>query len=199
MIDISKIGTELLNTSLIEWVAVICSMAYVILIARKRIIAWLFALIASCIYVYLCIISQYYLESFLQIFYVLMAIYGWYSWNRAEQHDEFIKRWSLKAHGINIVLSTVITLILGYIFDQYTDQSLPYLDAFTTVFSIAATFMVAHRILENWIYWIVIDLLSIQLYANKDLNATAVLFIIYSIIAIVGFFQWRNLYKNQSL
>lgn len=199
MIDISKIGTELLNTSLIEWVAVICSMAYVILIARKRIIAWLFALIASCIYVYLCIISQYYLESFLQIFYVLMAIYGWYSWNKAEQNDDFIKKWSLKTHGINIILSSILTLTLGYIFDHHTDQSLPYLDAFTTVFSITATIMVAHRILENWIYWIIIDLFSVQLYANKDLNATAVLFIIYTIIAIVGFNRWKSLYKNQSL
>lgn len=199
MIDLSKIGIELLNTSTAEWIAVICSMAYIILIARKRIIAWLFALIASCVYVYLCIMSQYYLESFLQIFYVLMAIYGWYSWNKAKQDDEFIKRWSLKAHGINIILSAIITLALGYIFDQYTDQSLPYLDAFTTVFSIAATIMVAHRILENWIYWIIIDLFSIQLYANKDLNATAVLFIIYTLIAVVGFFQWRALYKNQSL
>jgi len=178
MIDVSKIGVELLNTSTEEWIAVICGVAYVVLIARKKISAWFFALISSCIYVYLCIQSQYYLESILQMFYVLMAVYGWYSWNQAEMKEEFIKKWSLINHALNIGISGVLSVLLGWFFANYTDQSLPYLDAFTTVYSIAATYMVTQRILENWLYWIVIDVMAVQLYAFKDLNATALLFII---------------------
>ena len=88
-------------------------------------------------------------------------------------------------------------LLFGYIFDQYSNQANPYLDAFTTIFSLMATFMVAKKVLENWIYWIVIDLLSIQLYAHRDLNLTAVLFALYTVIAVVGYFRWRKAFRLQ--
>jgi nicotinamide mononucleotide transporter len=98
---------------------------------------------------------------------------------------------------INIVISTLLTVLLGFIFSAFTSQQLPYLDAFTTVFSIGATFMVTQKVLENWMYWIVIDLLSIHLYAHRDLNLTAVLFALYTIIAVVGYFRWRKAFRLQ--
>ena len=194
---LGNIGFELLNTTPLEWIAVISSLFYVLLIARKTIKGWFFALISSAIYVYLCFVNDYFLESALQIFYFGMGVYGWLTWQKTRNDVQFIRRWKLKYHLINVVISALLTVLLGFIFSVYTSQKLPYLDAFTTVFSIAATFMVTRKVLENWIYWIVIDVLSIQLYAYRNLNLTAVLFALFTIIAIVGFFKWRKAYRLQ--
>lgn len=198
MIDFIQVIQEIKNTSWLEWAAVLSGILYVVLITFKNILAWIMAFLSSGIYVYLCYTSQYYLETGLQLFYVAMAIYGWVSWNNVPEKSPFINHWSIKYHLLNITLSGMAVLILGYIFQNYTDQELPYLDAFTTVFSIVATFMVAKRVLENWIYWIIIDIVSVQLYAYKGFNLTVLLYLIFVIISIIGFLRWRKMYKLQT-
>lgn len=197
MDKLGEIGFELLNTTIPEWIAVAAGLIYVVLIARKNILGWLFAVISSVIYIYLCFMSDYFLETILQLFYLIMAFWGFYMWNKTKKEEQFIRRWSVKSHLINIVISTLITVLVAFVFDTFTDQDRPYLDAFTTVFSLGATFMVTQKVLENWIYWIVIDLVSIELYAYKNLNLTAGLFLIYTIIAVFGYFRWRKAYKSQ--
>lgn len=199
MISLLDIIQEIKNTSFIEWIGVVSGIGYVILVAVKSIFAWPAALLSSIIYVYLCFKSDYFLETMLQLFYVVMALYGWYSWNRAKKNtgEKFIRKWALKYHFTNIIISTGCTILLGWFFDEYTSQTLPYLDAFTTVFSIAATFMVTKRILGNWIYWIAIDLVSVQLYAYKNFNLTAVLYLLYTLIAFIGYIKWYRSYQNQ--
>lgn len=188
---------NLFSTTWIEWTGVLSGLLYVIFIANKRQIAWLFAIIGSFIYIYLCYISQYYLETFLQFFYLIMGVWGWVTWNRTKSENNFLSRWKLSNHLLNIGISALVTLILGYYFETYTNQSRPYLDAFTTVFSLAATFMVTQKVLENWLYWIVIDLVSIQLYLYKGYALTAVLMLVYTILAIYGYLQWRKAFKLQ--
>jgi nicotinamide mononucleotide transporter len=194
---LGNIGFELLNTTPLEWIAVFSGLFYVLLIARKNSKGWFFAAVSSGIYIYLCFINDYFLESALQVFYLTMALYGWVTWQKTRNEVQFIRRWKLKYHLMNIVISTLLTVLLGFIFSSFTSQQLPYLDAFTTVFSIGATFMVTQKVLENWMYWIVIDILSIQLYAHRDLNLTAVLFALYTIIAVVGYFRWRKVFRLQ--
>lgn len=159
-------------------------------------IAWLFALISSSIYVYLCFKSQLYLESFLQVFYVVTAIYGWFQWKKDTTNTE-IKVWGVKAHLVNLLFSTLLTLTIGYLFSNYTNQANPYMDAFTTIFSLVATFMVAKRVLENWIYWIFIDAVSIVLYSSRGYHLTGLLFFIYTVLAIFGFIKWYKNYNNK--
>lgn len=197
MFDWNQIVIDIGNTTILEWIAVLTGLIYVILITLKKIAAWIFALISSIIYCYLCVISDYYLESGLQIYYIFMAIYGWFSWKNVKSQSSFIQVWNWKQHLFNIFLSGTIMLLLGWFFDNYTNQSLPYLDSFTTVFSLAATFMVTKRVLENWIYWIIIDLVSIQLYSFKGFHLTSFLFLFYTLIALIGFIKWRKLYKAQ--
>lgn len=180
----------ILATGLIEWIAVATSIIYVILAARKMIVCWLFAFISSALYVYLCFSAQLYLESVLQLFYVVMAVVGYLLWNRSTSTE--VINWNIKYHLINISVSTGLTFLLGYLFSIYTDQASPYIDASTTVFSLAATFMVTQRVLENWIYWIIIDAVSIYLYYTRDLHLTAVLFFLFTILAIVGYFSWKK-------
>ena len=82
---------------------------------------------------------------------------------------------------------------------NYTPADFPYLDTFTTVFAVFATYLVTQKVLENWLYWVVIDAVSIYLYQAKDLMPTVVLFSLYTVIATFGYFKWQNLYKNNAI
>ncbi|MFT5820521.1 MAG: nicotinamide mononucleotide transporter [Crocinitomix sp.] len=186
-------------TSIIEWLAVISSIIYVILAAKRLILCWLFAFIGSALFVYLCYIGDLYIESLLQLFYVAMAVLGWFSWKKSTAGNSNIKKWGVNNHFLNILISGIIAVTLGYIFDNYTNQANPYVDAFTTSYSLSATFMVTRKILGNWIYWIVIDLVSIYLYAQRDYNLTAVQYGLFTILAVFGFFAWRNEFNKQKV
>ena len=184
-------------TSIIEWLAVLSSLTYVVLAAKRMLICWWFAFIGSSLFVYLCYVGHLYIESILQLFYVVMAVVGWFSWKLSKADDVEIKTWSFKNHVLNIVVSGFVALLLGFIFDQYTLQANPYVDAFTTCYSLSATFMVTRKIMGNWIYWIVIDLVSIYLYAQQDYYLTAVQYGIFTLLAIYGFMAWKKEYKRQ--
>jgi len=184
------------TTSPLELTAVFTSLTYVILAARGSRLCWYFAFASSSIYMSLFFGVQLYLESILQLFYVVMAVYGFLSWNTSESSGK-IKKWPVKYHLINAGLSLLATLLLGYLFSSLTDQSSPYIDAFTTTFSLAATFMVAQRVLENWIYWIIIDAVSTYLYFSKGLEISGMLMFVYTILAAFGLFRWYKQYQLQ--
>jgi nicotinamide mononucleotide transporter len=195
---LEKINQAVLNTSIWEWFAVITGLLYVILISFKKTSAWFFAIVSSLLYIYLCYSSQLFLETGLQFFYLIMGIYGWYLWTSVQKIDENrIIKWKNYHHSINIAFSTLLFISIGFIFDNYTNQANPYTDAFTTVFSLAATFMVTQKVLENWIYWIVIDVVSVYLFSSRELYMTAALFVIFTILAIVGYFKWKTLFDSQ--
>jgi nicotinamide mononucleotide transporter len=125
-----------------------------------------------------------------------MAVVGWLTWKNSGTDDR-ITKWSINTHLLNIVISGIIAVIVGFIFETYTNQVSPYVDAFTTCYSLSATFMVTKKILGNWIYWIVIDLASIYLYAQQGYNLAAVQYLIFTILAVVGFIAWNTQYKTQ--
>ena len=194
---ITSVWEGILATSIIEWLAVISSVIYVVLATKRSILCWLFALLGSALFVYLCYVGELYIESILQMFYVVMAVVGWMSWKKSESENSSIIKWGMNNHLINIFISGVVAFILGYIFDNYTNQANPYVDAFTTCYSLSATFMVTRKILGNWIYWIVIDVVSIYLYAQQEYNLTAVQYGLFTILAVFGFIAWRKEYKLQ--
>ncbi|MBB78136.1 MAG: nicotinamide mononucleotide transporter pnuc [Crocinitomicaceae bacterium] len=184
-------------TSIVEWLAVTSSIIYVILAAKRLIICWFFALIGSILFVYLCYIGKLYIESILQFFYVIMAIIGWINWKNSKTKKIFIQKWTLNNHLINIILSGIFSIIIGYIFENYTNQENPYIDSFTTCYSLSATYMVTKKILGNWIYWIIIDLISIYLYATRGYHLTALQYLIFTFLALFGFIAWNNQYQKQ--
>lgn len=93
---------------------------------------------------------------------------------------------------ILILLVFALTIVSGYFLKNYADSSLPYLDAFTTSASIVATWMLARKMLENWLFWIVIDMVSMFMYIYKELYATAALFLVYTVIAYFGYLKWKK-------
>lgn len=194
---LKQILLAILKTSLWEWLAVLSSLLYVILISYKHISAWIFAIISSALYIYICFQGQLYLESILNGFFLLMGIYGWFLWasKKTGELDKIIK-WRKKAHFLNIGLSLLFVILIGFIFDTYTDQANPYTDSFTSIFSLVATFMVTKKVLENWIYWIIIDAVSVYLFASRELYMTSILFLLYTGIAIFGYFKWKKQFNQ---
>ncbi len=179
------------NWTIIETIAVLFSIIYVILATKQNIWCWAAAGISVVLYTYICFTAQLYPETGLQIFYLMMAIYGYYNWKKNTGNLQ-IKQWTASKHLLLILIGTVFSFIMGFYFATYTDSEIPIIDSFTTVFSIIATYMVTKKILENWLYWIVIDTVSVYLYFSRDLHLTSLLFIAYTIIAIAGYFAWLN-------
>ena len=188
----------IVDTSWLEWIVTLTAILYVILAALKNIWCWPFAFISSAIAVYIFYDSKLYVESFLSVFYVIMAVVGYVMWNKTKNDKAQIIKWDLKWHLINIAASLVLAFLLGYLLQEHTDQEEPYVDSFTTIFALAATFMVSKKVLNNWLYWIVIDAVSIYLYTSRNLELLAVLYFVYTILATYGWIKWKKQYKLQS-
>jgi nicotinamide mononucleotide transporter len=185
------------STVLLEWITFVAALAYVYFAAQKKIVTWVFALISVGLTFYLDVIGKLYIESGLQVFYFVMAIYGWINWKKAEKNDLPIARWSIQLHLLNIFASASLALLVGYLFANYTEQSTPYLDAFTTCFSLVATFMVVKRVIENWLYWIFINMGMVVLYLNNGYEILALQYGLFVILAIYGYWSWNKALKRQ--
>ena len=190
MQEINHLLTQInLNWSLIEVLAVIFSLIYVILAAKENIWCWTAAAISVLLYIYICYTAKLFPETALQVFYFIMAMYGYYNWNKYDASLR-INEWSAKKHLFIIFLGALLTFLMGFYFTTYTSAKMPIVDSFTTVFSVLATYMVTKKVLENWLYWIVIDIVSVYLYFSRDLHLTSVLFVVYTTIAMFGYFVW---------
>ncbi len=184
-------------SSILEYAAIGLAIAYVILAAKESIWCWYPAFVSSGIYVYLTYSASLIGESFISVFYVVMAVYGWWQWKFGNRKDGKlnIAEWHTTHHVRAILLGFVFAGALGKGFELIFDSAMPYLDAFTTSFSLIATFMVTRKILSNWIYWIVIDAFNIYLYWSRGLEPTAGLYAVYTILALVGFISWYKEWK----
>lgn len=188
--DILQIISQLnFNWSIIESTAVFFSVLYVILAIKENVWCWGAAAISVILYIYICYSAQLYPETGLQFFYLLMAIYGYYQWNKNDNSLK-IQQWTITKHLFILLLGALLTFLMGFYFSIYTNAAMPLVDSFTTVFSVFATYMVTKKVIENWLYWIVIDAVSVYLYFSRDLHLTSLLFIVYTVIAIFGYFSW---------
>ena len=194
-----QILRAIIQTSIWEWFAVATAIFYVILAAKRLILCWLFALISSALYVYICFISKLYIETFLQVFYFGMGVLGWILWNKSSAENNEIKTWGIRLNLINIILSGILTFGLGYYFKLNTNQASPFLDAFVTSFALSGTLMITKKVHEGWAYFIVVDLVSIYLYASRELYLSSFLSIVYTILAIFGWLAWLKAMKKQSM
>lgn len=185
-------------TSNLEIVSVSFGLAYVILAARESSWCWPCALVGTGTAVRLFWDGMLPMESALNAYYLVMAVYGWWCWQHKESETGAalsIRTWGIREHSISILIIGVLCGISGYYLSEYTQAALPYLDSFTTWAAVITTWMVTRKILENWLYWIIINSASIYLFISREFYLYAVLFFLYVIIAIWGFIQWRHNYK----
>ena len=182
-----------------EAIAVVPLIAYLILAIRQSIYCWSAAIIGSSIYLVLMFQVGLYMESALQIFYIAMALYGWHHWNHGSAHGKslLVVSWPLAFHILPLITIVTLTVLSGYLLSVFSNASLPYADSFATWGAIAATWMVARKVLQNWHYWFVIDSVSFVIYVSKGLWLTAFLYLFYLVLIVVGLRSWREAESSQ--
>jgi nicotinamide mononucleotide transporter len=200
MQEISQFLSSLVN-GLSGWeaCAVVLAIAYLLLAAKESIYCWYCALVSTAIYTFLFWDVSLLMESALNVYYMVMAVYGWHQWRYGgKEHSGIpIRTLDSSQHLVIIGAVIIISLISGLLLSQHTDAAWPYVDSFTTWGSVITTVMVAKKILENWLYWLVIDSVSIPLYIDRGLYLTAILFMVYIVIIVVGYLSWRQRYNSQ--
>jgi nicotinamide mononucleotide transporter len=177
-----------------EWIAVAFALAYVVLAIRQNVYCWAASIVSSGLYGVLFWRSHLVMQVVLQLFYVVMAVYGWWAWRHGSlgaQHALPVTRWPVRRHLIALVVIALLAAINGRWIAGAGGSVVPYVDALVTWVSFFATWLVARKVLENWLYWIVIDLVAAGLYGSQGLRATGCLFVIYSLMAVRGYLQWR--------
>lgn len=185
-----------LSGNYIELLGAILGIAYIFFSIRQNILTWPVGLLTSGLYVWVFFVSKLYADMGLQLYYVVISIYGWYEWLRGNQanHSESIKvsRLSLKLGIVLALVSVVIFILIGFVLKNYTDSPVPMADALATALSIVATWMLARKILEHWLVWIFVDAFSIGLFWYKDLHPTVILFVVYTVMAFIGYIEWKK-------
>ena len=183
----------------IEITAVILAILYLALAVKQNILCWVAGIMSSVLYFFIMQSAGLYMEAYLQVFYVAMGFYGWSQWRAGEINNTIfvVNTWSKYQHITAILIILVLSLLSGILLETYTDAALPFLDALVTWGAVVATYMVAKKLLENWIYWFVIDATSIFLFIARDLWLTAALFMIYIVIIYFGYQSWNKI-RNET-
>ena len=185
---------DFLQANWFEIVAAILAIAYLILAMLQDIRCWVAWIISSLMYFFVMYSANLYMEALLQIFYIFIGLYGLYQWRfKADKKDALkITTWSVKNHLMVIGALVFLTSLSGYVLKIYTAAASPFIDAFTTWGAIAASYLVAKKILENWFYWFVIDFVSVFLFISRELYPTALLFLVYLVLVVIGYSAWRK-------
>ena len=184
---------DFLTANWFEIVAAALAITYLILAMQQNILCWAAWIISSIMYLFVMFSAGLYMESGLQIFYIVMGIYGWIQWNnRSSNNSLTVSTWQIINHIYILLILIFLVTFSGLILSNLTEAVSPYIDAFTTWGAIIATYMVAKKILENWYYWFVVDFVSVFLFLSRELYTTALLFSIYIILVIFGFIAWRK-------
>ena len=189
---VSEVIHQFSAQSWAEIIAVILALAYVWLAARQNIWCWPCALISTGIYTWLFWEVALPFHTALNAYYLLMAVYGWFKWHVQPTGQVAVQSWSVSRHVSWIFLLIILSLVLSQIASMVLDADYLYLDAFITVFSVYTTVLVAHKVLENWLYWMVINTFASFLYFLKDMPLTGTLFIGYLGFAIYGYVRWKK-------
>jgi nicotinamide mononucleotide transporter len=191
---LNNLGHAAVAMSVAEITAVILAIVYLLLAIRQNILCWPVAVASCVIYIWLMYDAGLYMESALQLFYIAMAVYGWFSWSQGEgtQAELPVTIWPLVFHVVPLGLIALLTVVSGALLSSYTEAALPYLDSFTTWGAIVATWMVARKVLQNWHYWFVIDSVSVYLYFSRGLFLTALLFCLYLLLIFIGYRAWHH-------
>jgi nicotinamide mononucleotide transporter len=183
-----------------EIFAALLGMAYIIFAARESQWCWPIAFISTLIYTVLFWGGQLPMQALLNFYYMGMAIYGYILWRKHGVAEDklAITSWPWPKQLTFLLIATVISVITAYYLEVTETSQNPYLDASVTIFSVMNTWLMAKKVLQNWLYWVVIDAAAIVLYAQSGYFATVILFSVYTILAIIGFISWQKLYRQQS-
>lgn len=185
---------------IIEGVGAALAIAYLLLALKQNKLCWFAWIASSILYLYVMYQAGLYMESLLQVFYLCMGFYGLSQWTKTINNNQniYVDLWSIGNHIFAISLVIVLSFLSGILLSNFSNAALPFIDAFTTWGAIVASYMVAKKILENWIYWFVIDFISVFIFASRGLYFTSALFVTYLVIIYFGYKSWSKIRLNQN-
>ncbi len=180
----------------IEILGAVFGLLYILLSIKQNIWCWPVGLVTSALYIYVFFVSKFYADMSLQVYYLIVSAYGWYHWKfgaKSKKTDDLkVSKVNIKLGVILFVINALLFLIIAYVLVNFTDSEIPYWDAFTTAASFIATWMLARKIIEHWIIWIIVDAVSLGLYVYKGLYPTVILFGVYTVLAVLGYIEWKK-------
>ncbi|WP_116106278.1 nicotinamide riboside transporter PnuC [Lewinella sp. IMCC34191] len=206
-----ELFTQAANIGAVEWLATLTALVYVYLAARDNNWCWLFAAVSATLWAHQSlVVYRLVSDALLQVFYLVMAGVGIYRWRRGSpeaaaestlddlaiantQPDSDIVRMTGREHLLTIGIGILGGILLGAVVGSYTNATSTYADAITTVLSVMATFLLIARRLENWLYWVVIDTAYVFIYLRSGALLFALLMVIYVVMAVYGYRNWRGL------
>ena len=184
-----------INTNSVEIIGTLSGFIFLYFEIKQSKWLWPVGLFSALMYIYVFFMVKFYADMGLQFYYVFISIYGWFHWSKSKKSNKpELPVSSLKTPlFFKLLLASLsIYIPITFILLNYTDSPLPYWDSLTTALSIVATWMLAKKILEQWLVWVLVDAISVGLYLYKELYPTAILFAVYTILALYGYFQWKK-------
>lgn len=201
---ISEVLTTWLWGNKIEIAGAILGLLYIFFSIRQHILTWPTGLFTSLLYIAVFFQSGFYADMGLQVYYVVISIYGWYYWlkggqnkTNASENQVPVKKTPRKVLLLSLLVTSGIYFIILFILLRFTDSTVPYMDSLTTALSIMATWMLARKYIEHWLVWIFVDFVSAGLYIYKELWPTVVLFVVYTVMAVLGYLEWKKDLKQE--
>ena len=179
-------------SGLLEASAVVLGLAFIVCIIRRQRVGWFFGVAQCILSVALFVELKLYAEAGLYGLYALFGLYGWWSWSANQGGEVIIGRISLAVLMTLSAIGVVLSVGTGYLIRMLTDSPRPFLDSFTSVFGLLATWLEAKRFLEAWHYWIILNGISIGLYIDRGASFYAGLMGIYFVMSFIGLRQWKN-------
>lgn len=187
------------SQNMLEILGVITGLACVYLAAKNNILNWPIAMLSVGIYIVIFWQAKLYADMGLQFYFMATNVYGWYFWSR---HSESASSRKITHITKRVVILSIIAVILstaliGYLLGSQTDASFPFIDSFCMACSLVAQFLLARKVVENWLIWIFVDLIYVGVYLLKSLDLTAIMYGIYIYIAFMGYRDWLRAYSFQ--
>lgn len=191
---LTQLYSNILDTSWLEVVAVVFGILSVWFARKENIWVYPTGIVNVLIYVYLCFFAGLYADMGINAFYFVMSVFGWYNWSRKDESLQHvpISSLNLKQWLFYTFLIAVAFGVISYLLINYTDSTVPLFDSFTTSLFIAGMWLMAIKKIENWLLWILGDILVIPMFAAKGLAFTSIQYMVFLVLALMGYVEWRK-------
>lgn len=181
------------ETSWIESLAAVLALLYVRLAILQRLSCWFASFVSSALYAWVFFTAHLYMDSALQVFFAVMAVYGFWQWQHGKGGAALaVSSWPVLRHGLALGVVLALSLLSYFFLSRYTPAASPFFDSLVTWSSVFATFLVARKVYENWHWWIAIDSVSLCLFFTRHLYLTVLLYGLYVILSVIGLREWRR-------
>lgn len=184
----------------IEIIGAIIGLLYLYLEYKANKWLWPVGVLMPVVYVWIFFQSKFYADMGINVYYFFASIYGWVRWTKHQtEGDELPISHTPRRYILPLsVIGSALFAIIAFILIRFTDSPVPYGDSFTTALSILGMWLLAHKYVEQWWFWFVVNFISCGLYVWKGLYPTSILFAIYSVISVFGYFKWKRIMKSET-